>query len=102
MPTVTIVHQLTRGALRERMAARAGDLGKLMPRGMATVEHSWRDADTLAFSISAMGQRIDASATATDDALTIDYKLPAMMAMMQPMVDGIIHKAGEKLLLETG
>ena len=102
MPTIRIPHDLPHDEVRRRMAARADDLVKLIPGGIGSVKHEWRSADVLAFEISAMGRAIPATATVEDGALAIDYSLPMGMGFVQPMVEGIIRMAGDKLLLSKG
>lgn len=102
MPVVRIAHNLPRAEVRRRMAARADDLVKLIPGGMGRVEHAWTSDDRMAFTIHAMGRAIASTATIEDDALAIDFELPAGMGFVAPMVEGIIRQAGDKLLLGKG
>ena len=102
MPTIRIPHDLPPDEVRRRMAARADDLVKLIPGGIGSVRHEWRGEDVMAFEIGAMGRSIPATATVEDGALAIDYSLPAGMSFVQPVVDGIIRMAGDKLLLGKG
>ncbi len=102
MPTIRIHHDLPPEEVRRRMTARADDLVKLIPGGIGTVTQKWRSADVLAFEIGAMGRTVPATATVEDGALAIDYSLPAGMGFVQPMVEGIIRMAGDKLLLGKG
>ena len=102
MPTIRIPHDLPPDEVRRRMAARADDLVKLIPGGIGSVRHEWRDEDVLVFEIGAMGRSIPATATVEEGALAIDYSRPAGMGFVQPMVDGIIRMAGDKLLLGKG
>jgi hypothetical protein len=100
MPTVRIAHSLTHAEVRQRMQARVGDLRKLSPGGMAKIEHHWINEDRLAVIVTAMGQRIESVAEVEPGALAIHYSLPAGAGFIAPMVEGVIRKAGDKLLLE--
>ena len=102
MPTIRIPYDLPPDEVRRRMAARADDLVKLIPGGIGSVRHEWRGEDVMAFEIGAMGCSIPATATVEEGALAIDYSLPVGMGFVQPMVEGIIRMAGDKLLLGKG
>jgi hypothetical protein len=102
MPTVRIPHQLPRAEVRRRMAARVGDLHKLLPGGMGSIRHDWASEDRLDIIVRVMGQQIESAAEAEADALVIHYTLPPGAGFVQPMVEAVIRKAGDKLLLEKG
>jgi hypothetical protein len=102
LPTIRMAHQLPRDEVRRRMAARAGDLHKLIPGGVGAVTHAWAGEDVMRLEIAAMGQSVAATATIEDAALAIDYALPPALGFFQPMVETVIRQAGDKLLLADG
>lgn len=102
MPTVRIAHSLSRAEARRRMEARVGDLQKLLPGERGTIEAAWKSEHVMAITVRGMGQVIDSTATNTHGALVIDYVLPKGMGLIAPLVEAVIKRAGDKLLLGKG
>jgi hypothetical protein len=102
MPTVRIAHELTNAEVRRRMAARVGDLQKLLPGGAGTIEAAWQGRDRMAITVRVMGQVIESAALVERGALVIDYALPKGASFIAPMVEAVIKRAGDKLLLGKG
>ncbi|WP_432767676.1 MAG: hypothetical protein HEQ22_09520 [Sphingopyxis sp.] len=102
MPTVRIAHNLPADEVRRRMTARADDLVKLIPGGLGRVEHRWDSEDRMLFTIHVMGKSVPASATIEPDALAIDFELPPGLGFAEPIAEGVIRQAGDKLLLGKG
>jgi hypothetical protein len=99
MPSVRIPHELSAAEVRRRMAARVDDLAKLLPGNRGKIEAAWQGRDRLGITVTVMGQRIVSSATVVPGELVIDYTLPPGMGFIAPMVEAVIRRAGDKLLL---
>jgi Putative polyhydroxyalkanoic acid system protein (PHA_gran_rgn) len=102
MPSVRITHKLSPAEVRGRMAARIDDLHKLLPGGAGAIEAAWEDDDRLSITVCVMSLTINCAAEIEPDALVIHYALPGGAAFVAPMVEGVIRKAGDKLLLDKG
>ena len=105
MPSVRIAHDLPPAEVRRRMSARVADLHKLLPGGAAkaggSIEAAWADDDRMTISVRVMGQGIECEARIEPGALVIDYTLPKGAGFIAPMVEAVIRRAGDKLLLGT-
>jgi hypothetical protein len=99
MPTLRIPHDLTAAEVRRRMECRVGDLHKLLPGGAGSIEATWQHRDRLNITVRVMGQVIESAAVVEPGALVIDYTLPARANWIAPMVEAVIRRAGDKLLL---
>jgi hypothetical protein len=99
MPSVRIPHSLPAAEVRRRMEARVGDLHKLLPGGMGRIESAWEGQDRLAITVRVMGQVIESAAVVERGALVIEYALPKGASFIAPMVEAVIRRAGDKLLL---
>ncbi len=101
MPTVRIAHTLPRAEVRRRMSARVGDLDKLLPGNRGKIDAAWKSENAMTITVRVMGQVIESIATNEHGALVIDYTLPGGVGFIAPMVDAVIRRAGDKLLLGT-
>lgn len=99
MAEVRISHDLDAAEVRRRMAARVGDLERLLPGGAGTITHEWQNDDVMGIVIETMGQRIESTATNAPGALVIAFSLPPGVGFIRPVVESVIRKAGDKLLL---
>ena len=97
--TVTISHDLGRAGARGRID---GGLDKLMnsfAAGMLTLDKSWSTDDRMDFDARAMGQHVTGHVDVADDSVTIEVKLPLLLAGMAEKIAGKLRDDG-KLLLE--
>ncbi|WP_298168727.1 hypothetical protein [Novosphingobium sp.] len=98
---VSIPHTLGKDELRRRMAARLGDAedkAKGMLGGLATVETSWVDEDTLDVVVSAMGYTIPCSAAIAEASLDFEVEIPAGAGFARRMIESAVREKGEKLV----
>jgi hypothetical protein len=102
MPSVRIAHDLTAAEVRRRMTARVGDLYKLLPGGAGSITAEWQGRDAMHIAVRVMGQAIDSTARVERGALVIDYTLPKGAGFIAPMVEAVIRRAGDKLLVGRG
>jgi hypothetical protein len=102
MPSVRIAHSLSAAEVRRRMAARVDDLPKLLPGKQGQIAAAWQGRDRLNITVTIMGQVIESMATVVPRELVIDYTLPTGAWWIAPMVDAVIKRAGDKLLLGKG
>jgi len=100
-PTVIdIRHSLGRDEARRRIAARAGDLPRHVPGGMATITSSWPTPDRMAMTVSAMGQDIPCTLDVGEDVIRVSILLSGMLAMMAAPITAIVRSRAADLLLE--
>ncbi|WP_421836228.1 hypothetical protein [Novosphingobium sp.] len=98
---VSIPHTLGKDELRRRMAARLGDAedkAQGMLGGLATVETSWVDEDTLDVVVSAMGYTIPCSAAIAEASLDFEVEIPAGAGFARRMIESAVREKGEKLV----
>lgn len=94
---VAIPHSLPREEVRRRIHERSGELTDLAP-GLASVESSWRDEDTMDLAITAMGQRLTGSVQSLDGELVVALDLPAQLGFFGSVIEQKIREKGQKLL----
>ena len=94
---IAVPHTLGKDEARRRLRERSHELSDHLP-AFATSSQTWRDEDTLALSIGAMGQNIDGDVKVEDAALVFELTLPPMLSFIEPMVEKTIRSNGEKLL----
>lgn len=94
--TLDIPHQLGKAGVRARLDGGIGRLGEKIPGG-AKVEHRW-DGDTLHFTVQAMGQSINSTATVFDRHVHAVVDLPGLLAMLAGPIKAAIESEAPKLL----
>ena len=94
--TLDIPHQLGKAGVRARLDGGVGRLGEKIPGG-AQVEHRW-DGDTLHFTVQAMGQRVQSTATVFDNHVHAVVDLPGFLAMLAGPIKRAIEAEAPKLL----
>ena len=94
--TIDIPHQLGKAGVRAKLDGGIGRLGDKIPGG-ATVQHHW-EGDTMRFTVQAMGQTIESSATVFDSHVHAVVDLPGLLAMLAGPIKAAIEKEGPKLL----
>ena len=98
MMQVAIPHELTREEVRRRLRANSDRMGDAIPGGMADITTSWPSEDTMAMSISAMGQSMDGAVEIEDNRVVFNIDLPLALGFVAPMVEGAIRQQGQALL----
>lgn len=95
---ITIPHSLGREEVRRRLSAGGNAIADAIPGGMAQVTTRWLDEDTLALTISAMGQPLSGNIAIRDDQVVFTMDLPAALGFIRPIVESTIRQVGQKLL----
>lgn len=93
---VDIPHRLGRDEARRRVGAGIGKLAGWFPGG-AAVDHRW-EADVLAFTLTAMGQRIDSSLDVRADRVIATVNLPPFLALFAGKLRDKLEREGPRLL----
>lgn len=93
---VDIPHQLGRAEARRRVDAGIGKLAGWFPGG-AEVEHRW-DADTLYFTLTAMGQRVDSTLEVAEQRVIATVNLPPFLALFAGKLRDKLEREGPRLL----
>lgn len=95
---VAIPHDLGRDEARRRLKENIGSLSDFMPGGLAQVSATWPDEDTMAMTITAMGQTMGGRILVEEKQAVIEVTLPPALAFVEPMIQGAIEQSGRKLL----
>jgi len=95
---VAVPHQLGREEARRRLKDNIGSLADFMPGGLARIEASWPGEDTMAMTITAMGQTMEGRIEVEDRQAVVVVVLPPALSFVEPMIQGAIEKSGRKLL----
>ena len=96
--TVTISHELGAAGARGRIDGGIEKLMNSLAAGMLTFEKRWND-DRMEFDARAMGQHVTGHVDVMDDSVTIEVRLPLLLAGMAQKLAGRLQDDG-KLLLE--
>ena len=94
--SIDLPHKLGRAVARERIDKGVGKLADFIP-GSNVTEHRW-DGDTMAFTVTAMGQSVGARMEVFEDKVHAIFDLPPMLAMFAGKVRDQLAKGGQKLL----
>ena len=95
---VPIPHTLGKDEARRRLKARSGDLGSMMPGGMADVTVNWPDDDRMNLLVKAMGSSVNAAVEVGESACTVVIDLPMALKFFEPLIRSAVEKNGQKLL----
>jgi hypothetical protein len=93
---VNLPHQLGKAEARRRVEHGFGQLAGWIPGGKVT-RHAW-EGDTLAFTVEAMGQRIEARLDVRDALIHARLDLPPMLGMFAGQIQAALQANGPKLL----
>jgi hypothetical protein len=94
---VAIPHQLPKEEVRQRLHARAHEIGDQVG-GMAQVTTSWETEDRLAMTITAMGQDMLGSIDNEEGELVFEFDLPPALGFVRNFIESAIREKGQKLL----
>lgn len=94
--TVVIPHRLGQATARERIGGGIGKLAEMVPGGGA-VEHRW-EGDTMHFTVSALGQRINCAIEVFEDKVRADVDLPPMLRLFGGKIRDKLLSVAPKLL----
>jgi len=95
--TVSIPHRLSREEARRRIQEQMGTLRNQQGAMVTAVEEVWT-GDRMAFTVSAMGQRITGHATVEDQAVQVEVALPWLLKVLAGTVKQRIEEKGRLLL----
>ena len=95
---VHLDHTLGKDEVRKRMRERSHEIADYFPAGMATIDTSWRDEDTMELVITAVGQRITGAVEIYADEVVIDLQLPPMLGFLRGTIEKAMRNEGTKLL----
>jgi hypothetical protein len=99
---VEIPHNLDKATARERLRANSHKIAEQFPGGMAQVETSWPDEDTMAMHVRAMGQELSGRVELEEGKLVFNLVLPAALSFVEPIISGAIRQSGQKLIAPPG
>jgi Putative polyhydroxyalkanoic acid system protein (PHA_gran_rgn) len=93
---IDIPHQLGKAAARGRLDRGIGKIGTMVPGG-GEVKHDW-DGDTMAFTLTAMGQTMHCTATVFEKHVHAIVDLPPMLALFAGKIREALSRGLPKLL----
>lgn len=96
--TVDVPHRLGRDGAKERLKARAGELGNHLSGGMAQVTSEWVGPYELALGIGAMGQTISARLEVQETVVRVHLQLPPMLGLFSGVIGSAVRDNGVRLL----
>ena len=99
---VEIPHNLDKATARERLRANSHKIAEQFPGGMAQVETSWPNEDTMAMHVRAMGQELSGRVELEEGKLVFNLVLPAALSFVEPIISGAIRQSGQKLIAPPG
>ena len=95
---VEIPHTLDKATARERLRANSHKISDQFPGGMAQVETSWPNEDTMAMHVRAMGQELLGHVELEEGKIVFNVVLPAALSFIEPIISGAIKQSGQKLI----
>jgi len=91
-----IPHSLGKAAAYDRLDRGIGKIGRMIPGG-GSVTHSWA-GDTMTFTVTAVGQTMNCTATVFDDKVHAIVDLPPMLALFAGKIRDALGAGLPKLL----
>ena len=95
---VPIPHNLGKDEVRRRLKSRSHEIGDQIPGGMAQVDTTWPDEDTMNLSVRTMGQGVDGRVMIEETQVIFEVDLPPALSFVEPMVANAIRSKGQKML----
>jgi hypothetical protein len=95
---VALPHDLGREEVRRRLRERSHEIADYIPGGLADVDTSWTDQDTMHLIVAAMGQRITGDIEIEDEKVIFEIDLPMALTFVRPMIEKAIRTNGQKML----
>ena len=95
---VAIPHKLGREEVRRRLQGSSHQIADAIPGGMADVQTSWPNEDSMQMAILAMGQSLNGRIDIMDDQVVFFMDLPPALGFIQPIVEAAMQQHGQKLL----
>ena len=94
--SLDIPHKLGVAAAHERLDRGIGKIGQMIPGG-GQVPHSWR-GETMTFTVTALGQTMNCTATVYDDKVHAVVDLPPMLGLFARKIRDALGAGLPKLL----
>ncbi len=91
-----IPHKLGKAAAHERLDRGIGRIGEMIPGG-GQVSHSWA-GETMTFTVTALGQTMNCTATVFDDKVHAVVDLPPMLSLFAGKIRDALGAGLPKLL----
>jgi len=95
---VAVPHNLDKDTVRQRLKSRSHQIADHIPGGMAQVETLWRDEDTMAMTVRAMGQELRGDIEIEEGQVVFNMALPAALGFLEPLVANAIQQQGRKMI----
>jgi putative polyhydroxyalkanoate system protein len=95
--TASIPHRLSREDVKQRIREHLEMMRRQHSAVVANIQESWT-GDTLALSLTAMGQPLNGRVTVEDDAVRVSLILPWLLRLLSGSIKDEIEKQGVKLL----
>ena len=95
---IALPHDLGRDEVRRRLRERSHEIADHIPGGLADVDTSWTNEDTMHLVINAMGQRISGDVEVEDAQVIFEVELPSSLFFVRPLIENAIRSNGQKLL----
>ena len=95
---VEIPHNLDKATTRARLRANSHKIADQFPGGLAQVETTWPNEDTMAMHVRAMGQELTGQVEIEDGKIVFNMTLPPALSFIEPMVAGAIRQQAPKLI----
>lgn len=97
--TATIPHQLTRAEAKRRIQDQMGVMRQQYGSVLTNLHETWT-GDTMAFSLTAMGEAISGRLAVDDQAVHLTVALPWILRMLAETVKPAIEQQGRLLLTQ--
>jgi Putative polyhydroxyalkanoic acid system protein (PHA_gran_rgn) len=96
--TATIPHQLGKAEAKRRIQSQVGSLRHQYGSLFSNLSENWT-GDTMAFSLTSMGQTVSGRLEVTDEAVNVAVTLPwvfqVLAQVIQPRIEESVRKALE-------
>ncbi|MEC3909191.1 polyhydroxyalkanoic acid system family protein [Sphingobium sp. CR2-8] len=99
---INFPHQLDPAELRRRMVKGVDRLPSHIPGGAAEVRSNWASDDRMEVDVKAMGQSVTTTLDIAVHNVRVTVLLPMMLQFLAGPIAAIVHRSGEKLLLDDG
>ncbi|MEP5936744.1 MAG: polyhydroxyalkanoic acid system family protein [Erythrobacter sp.] len=95
---IALPHDLGREEVRRRLHDRSHEIADYIPGGLADVDTSWSDEDTMHLVVNAMGQKVSGDIKVEEAQVVFQIELPLALSFVRPMIESAIRSNGQKLL----
>jgi hypothetical protein len=96
--TIDVAHSLGRAEAKARLAARIGEIDRMLPGG-GTAKAHWASEYRLELDVTAMGQQANVGIDIEDARVRVSMILPPLLAMFGGAIKEAVRAKGKQLLL---